>query len=470
MAAYRGGMSLDSLYYLLARESMLGMSFDTAMAFNLSIPTPAAPPFRDSVLSQRYRLYVLSGLHEDARALKDSLPQLASFSRPRRRPDWEVKLQSGVAGERQGLARSYPSGFEVPGIDTAGWVVRNQGRFGLPLPSPAPLPLSASLGYELAKTYYKDSLDYRGELQLQASLPAQGLSFGAGIEAGRITGVGAVWAGKGDATWFSLASAGTWVATLGFEGEWEGSGEKRYDAAWASLYREWETRSGASFQASLAATWLGLAPLQVPGMGNVIFVDDVSKSEPVHYSDARFADTVPRSPPMTTYFRYTSAPDTLAFACPQDAATLRASLGLTVPLGWSIQAALGGAYALVHHPDRYRWREIQGNDSVPTDADFRGFALNRADGRYYRAYLKRVSGGFTERYLPTPLREESRLRIDHRIGGDLTFSRRIGRLARVVLGGTVERTFSTLSDRASIWIPEWDYGLSLRVTLAGGGR
>lgn len=471
LAAYRQGMSLDSLYWMLAREAMLGMSFDTALAFNLSIPTPAGRPFKDSVLTQRYRLYVLSGLHDDARALKDSLPGLVERARPRRPPEWEWKLLSGVSGEKQSLARSYPSRVEVPGIDTAGWLVKNQGRIGLPLPSPATLPLSLSLGYELAKTYYKDSLDYRGELLFQASLPSAGLSAGAGMEMGRITGVGNVHAAKGDATWFSLAASGTWVATTGFEGEWDGSGEKRYEAAWASLYREWELGARSAVQASLAATWLGMASLEVPGMGNVIFVDDVSKTQPVHYKDASFRDTVSRTPAYAAYFNYVRAIDSLAFACPQNAVTLRSGLGYTHRIGWGIQAGLGGTYSFSFYPDRYRWKETRDTTALPGGPDvFRFYALNQADGQYYRGYLEKISGGFTENYLPTPLEERERLRMDHRFGGDLGLSRRFGRRMQLSLAATAERTYSTLADEASVWIPEWDYGVSLRWTLSGGGR
>lgn len=467
--AYRKGMPLDSLYFLLAGQALGRLSFDTAMAFNLSIPTPASGGFRDSVLSQRYRLYRLSGLHEDADRLKDSLPLLPEPPPPRRRGEWSVLFRSGQTGEDQGDARIYPSGQILPGVDTGGWVGRSQGMLSFPLPSPVSLPLSIALGYDLAKSYYKDSLDVRGRIELRADRILERFFASFAMEAGRIAELGPVTAYKGDLTWIGQGRGGHWIGYAGYESEWEGFRDKRYDVGWLSLLREWNFGSGWSMQGSLAASLLLLDPYRVAGVGKVIFVDDVSKAQPTHFTDASFQDSIPRGSVITRYRFYTEASDSLPPShYSQDAITLRPGLGFSLPafLGARVDIDLG--YGLTFYPEAYAWKEIAGADLPPgTEQEFRGYALNRADGRYYRAILTNPSGGIREVYLPAPLRERRVFRRDHSMAGGVAMSRALSRWGEVRIDLGVERTLSNLSGRAPIWIPEWEYNASIRWFKAG---
>lgn len=464
--AYARGMPMDSLYYLLAGQALGRLAYDTAMAFNLSIPTPAQGAFRDSVLVQRFRLYRVSGLHQDADHLRDSLPTLPERPSERRPAEWSVRIRSGFSGEDQGYARSYPSGLALPGTDTGGWFGGSEGSLFLPLPSPSRFPLSAGLGYELGKSYYKDSLDYRAGLELRADRIFAGFSAGVSAQAGRIAGLGAVAAWKGDWTWFSLAGTGYWVGHGGYETEWEGLRDKRYDAAWLSLLRAWELRPGWTLQGSFAGTLLLLDPFEVPGMNNVIFVDDVAKSAPVHYRDAGFGDTLPGG--RAAYVLYTGAKDSLAFLCPQNSITLRQRASIGLPAGFGAKAELGMGYGFAFYPEAYAWKEDAGGEAAPGDTiDFRGYALNRADGRYYRAYLDRRNGDLAETYGTVPLRERRVRRMDHLLGADATLSRGLARWGEARLELGVERTLSNLSGEAPVWIPEWDFRAGIRWSMSG---
>jgi len=474
---YSRGMSLDSLYFLLAGQALGGGAYDTAMAFNLAIPTPPAGAFRDSVLIQRHRLYLLSGLRADAAGLKDSLPiQSWEYRVPgpdmepapaRRTAAWSVRIRSGFIGEDQGPARSYPSGLAVPGTDTGGWQGSSKGNLDLPLPSPAGVPLSLGMGYDIAKSYYKDSPDYRAEVGLRADALPGGLSASVSLGAGRIAGRGAVTSWKGDATWFGMAGSGYWVGQGGYESEWEGFHEQRYGAAWLSLLREWGLGSGWSLRGSLAGTLLMLDPLEVPGMGNVIFVDDVSKPRPVHFRDGSFRDTVPGTG-IAGYGRYTQARDSVPFLCPQGVLALRPGLAFGLPAALGARAELAFGYGFAFYPAAYAWREAGGGEPVPGDTvDFRGYALNRADGRYYAAFLDLRNGGFDESYGTVPLRERRVRRMDHSFEAETALARALGRWGELRLEIGLERTLSNLSGEAPIWIPEWDYRAGIRWSMAG---
>jgi hypothetical protein len=468
--AYKRGMPLDSLYFLLAREAMGSLAYDTAMAFNLSVRTPAEPgPFRDSLLSQRHRLYVLSGLADDAARLKDSLPREAWASRREKRPiAWDIRFASAWSGETQGVARAYPTGFSIPGTDTSGADLKSRGNLSVPLPSPASLPLSVGLGYEAAKTYYKDSLDVRAEASLKADRILDRFSAAASAEAGRIAGVGNVAAAKAELTFMALAPGGFWLGDAGYEIEWEEFRDKRYDALWLSGFREWDLGSGRSLQGSLSASLVRLDPFRVPGMGNVIFVDDVSKSAPTHYRNGTFSDSLPAGSPITRFARYIEARDSTEFTCPQDALTLRPHAAFGWPLPGGFGAEVNVAYSFVYHPSPYRWMELGGAEPVPGDSvEFRGYALNRADGLYYRAFLDSRSGGMSEAYGSVPLVKKTRHRVDHRHAAGFSLRRPTRSFGSFTLDFEVERTFSTLSDRAPVWIPEWEYGVAFRWSLAG---
>lgn len=466
--AYRKGMPLDSLYYRLAGQALGGLAFDTAMVFNLSIPTPKPGPFRDSVLSQRYRLYLLAGLSGDAAALKDSLPASALPVPPRRKAEWTVRSGGGYYHEDQGIARNYPSGAEAPGVDTGGWLASSHGSLGLPLPSPDALPLVLDLGYDLVKTYYKDSLDYRAGAGLRTERILDGLSAGISAEAGRLSGVGAVTAWQGDLTWIAPLGSGWWLGHAGYGSEWEGFRDNRYHAAWISLLREWSFNRGFSLQASLSGTMSLQEPFQVPGMGKVIFVDDVSKSQPVHFRDRTFQDTVPRGSPITAFLRYSEARDSTAFRCSQDVFTVRPGIALGLPAAAGFRTELGLSYAFAWYPEEYSWLEDRDPEPVPGDSvEFRGYALNRADGRHYRAFMDSRSGGFDEYYGTVPLRERSLPRRDHRLGAGITVSRRTLSWGEFRFEAEAERTFSSLEGISPVWIPEWEYGATLRWSLSG---
>lgn len=470
LEAYKRGMPLDSLYFLLAQDAMRNLSFDTAMAFNLSVRTPKVPgAFRDSLLRQRHRLYVLSGLSEDARRLRDSIPRESWSVRREARPlAWDLRFSSAYSGETQGAARAYPTGTFLPGTDTAGADLKSKGNLSIPLPSPASLPLTAGLGYEAAKTYYKDSLDMRAEATLKVDRILDRFSAAASFVMGRIAGVGSVAAGKTELTFLSLAPGGFWIGDAGYEIEWEEFRDKRYDAFWISGFREWDLGSGRSLQTSLSASFVRLDAFNVPGMGNVIFVDDVSKSAPTHFRDGSFADSLAPGSPITRFARYIEARDSSEFPCPQDALTLRPHAAFGWPLPGGFGAEVNAAYSFVYHPSPYRWLEIGGPEPVPGDSvEFRGYALNRSDGLYYRAFLDSRSGGMVESYGGIPLKQRTVRRVDHRYAAGFTLRRPTRAFGTFALDFEAERTFSTLSGRAPVWIPEWEYGAAFLWSWSG---
>jgi hypothetical protein len=502
--AYQQGMPRDSLYFLLAEDALRSLAYDTAMAFNLSVSTPISGAFRDSLLFQRYRLYQISGLVEDAERLKDSLPQSLSRSalaadinysastlspeqaamrslslRSRMRPDWELRFLSGYVGEQQTEAVNYPSGLRIPGLESEGWQAKTQGRLGFSLPfesvssASSAFPLRLGLGYAVTKSYYKDSLDYRAEFQLKAERILKGLSGGISTEMGRVAGIGAVAAWKADLTYLAMGEGGFWLGNLGFESEWEQFTEtfreKRYDAAWISLFKQWGLGK-VSLQGAFSASLLQFDPLRISGLNHVMFVSDVSQTRPVHFRDATFSDSLPKNS-IASYSLYVGALDSVPWQIPQNTISLRPSLGFSAPLGWGAISEWTGSYSFTLYPERYSWWESQGSQEselgVGDTVEFRGYALNQVDGQYYQAAIDQRSGGFDEIYATAPLREQRLLRQDHRFSLDMVLKRPLGFLGVLALTSRMERTYSNLSGIAPLWIPAWDYGVGLRWTQTG---
>lgn len=465
MSAHRMGMSLDSLYYFLAETALRKHAFDTALVFNLTIQTPKTGSFRDTILAQRYRVYSLAGLKTEANRLRDSMG-LSPYSEPapRRKPEWNLALGSGFGEEDYYGARLYPYGLNLGGFGSQGWQVRNQGQLIHPLPSPGSFPLSAGLGYDLNKSYYKDSLDYRVRLQLRAEEALGGFGFTVSGQVGEVTGTGVVGSGKVGASLLQVQGGVITFVDVGFETEWAEGGEWRFDAAWLSLYRDWGLAGGCRTSLSLSVSGVRMDPLDGAFPDKLLYVDDVTKEQPTHYQDASFQDTLVYTR-FNKFSEYTRTPGQVDFPTrsSQSFVALLPVLGFSFPLPWNLSAEASGGFSLSVFPEPYAWIVAPPIPSeTPENPEFRGFALNRADGRQYAMAIKVESGGHSEFYSSEPVRTVKKKRVDRQAHASFGLKRRLGLLGILVLDGTVKKYGSNISGESPIWIPSWEYGLSFR--------
>ena len=466
LEAHAEGMPKDSLYYFLAEIARRKTALDTAMGFNLAVGTPAPGAFRDSVLAQRYRLYVASGLTSDAAALRDSLSTLpdASPRRLGRLSRITARLGTGWFRESSPAAFAYPFRIGLGGYEPEGFQHRARGGFEFPIHEGGRMAWTGGMEMQALKSYAKDSVDYRLGAALRAERPGrEGWSAGVGAEAGRITGSGWVGACKAEGGWLSLRPAGLALIMGGIATEWDERGRQRFQSAWLTGFRDATSGSGRGFTAMLSLTGLRLDPISETLAWREIYVDDVSLPRPVHYQDATYSDSLP-STGRGTFARYTSAAGSVSTVsnAPQSCLTAAPSIAFALPLGSGVIAELTLAASGSWYPEPYRWDRAPLPQGDPATGDFLGFARNRADGRDYAAYLIQGNGGFTETYGAAPVVRRERTRLDGQAEAEFGVRRSFAGWGTLAASVGARRNATTLEGEAPVWIPEWYAGAALR--------
>jgi hypothetical protein len=319
--------------------------------------------------------------------------------------------------------------------------------------------------YEALKSYAKDSLDYRAGLRLKADhLFLDSLSLSLSADIGNVTGSGMVTAYKLESSYLSFSGTRVTMLQGGVEAERDHVWKSRFTGFWISFYQDRSLATGRGINYSLSASGILVDPIREETTQRIMYVDDVKKTNPVHYRDPGFQDTLPGKG-ISTFVQYTSNTglDTAGAMSPQSLLTLLPTLGYSIPLPLAFSAEAGCHYILTFYPHAYRWTEAplpQG--FAEASGDFQGLALNQADGGRYAATLIRQNGGFQEHYGAEPESETSRLRIDNQVGLELSLRRRWAEWGAVALNGVAKRNWSTVAGIAPIWIPKWDMGAELK--------
>lgn len=473
LAAHAAGMPEDSLYWMLSETAWRKGAIDTAMGFNLAIRTPAPGPFRDSVLSQRYRLYAAAGLSRDAAALRDSLPPrpVSVEKRPLR---ITARLGSGRFSEHNDSAHTGP--FALGLADTAfeGNEYRLHAGLEGPIGRGGAVAWTAGLELQGVKSYAKDSLDSRlGATLREEGWLVPGLSIGAGIGGGRVTGSGWVGSCKGEASWLAFGPEGLTVVSTGLESEWDEEGRDRFQVAWLAWYRDGTLRTGRGFSASASLSGFRSDPISDRTGYHAFYVDDVRAAAPNHYSDPGYAQKITPASSRLAYQAYTVDHGSVfsSWRAPQSFLAFSPQATYALPLPGKIVSELTVSLSGSWYPEPYLRDQAALPAGAPADLPFRqgsandtvfGIARNRADGREYVAFLNQVSGGFEEHYAETPLRRERRTRLEGQGSGQVTLRRPFRSWGTLSLSASAKRYVSNLGDAAPVWIPEWDAGISLQ--------
>jgi hypothetical protein len=460
--AHTAGMPRDSLYYFLAEIAWRKTALDTAMGFNLAIGTPPPGTFRDSVLSQRLRVYAASGLDRDAAAVRDSLPTRWS-ARSRAPLRVSGRLGTGYFGEEDYHALAYPFAADLGGYRPEGWQHRTRGAFDAPLFRSGVTAWRAGIELQAVKSYAKDSLDYRAGATLKAEgIGLDGLSMGVTAEGGKVTGSGWVGACKWETGWLSLGAGGITVVTGGVESEWDQHGRDRFQSAWLTWYRDRSLGSGRGFNYSLSLSGLRLDAIAESSQWREMYVDDVSKPKPTHYRDGTYADSLSGAG-IAGFSRYVSNTGARVSSSrsTQSYLALLPAAGYSLPVGGKVIAEASLSFSGAWYPDTYRWEPAPRPPAALTTDSFQGLALNRADGREYAAYLIQGNGGFQEAYGAKPMEASSRVRLDGQAGAELSLRRPFAGWGALACAALAKKGLSTLGGVAPIWIPSWDWGASL---------
>jgi hypothetical protein len=471
LAAHAAGMPEDSLYWMLSDAAWRKGAIDTAMGFNLAIRTPAPGPFRDSVLSQRYRLYGAAGLSRDAAALRDSLPRRADAEakRPMR---LAARVGSGWFGEKNDSAHVGPFGLGLADTSFRGYEHRIGAGLEAPLGRGGSISWTAGLEMQGVKSYAKDSVDSRlGATLREEGWIRPGLSLGLGMGGGQVTGSGWVGSCKGEASWIGFSAEGFTVVSAGLESEWDEEGRDRYQVAWLAWYRDGTLRAGRGLSVSASVSGFRSDPIEDESRFRIFYVEDVRAAKPAHYSDPAYSRAITPSSPKLAYQAYTADHDSTGTSsrAPQSFLAFSPQAAYTLPLPGKFAAEFTLSLSGAWYPEPYLRdyaampagapAELPLQD--PVDTVF-GFARSKADGRDYAAYLNQISGGFEEHYAETPLRRESRTRLEGQGSAQVTVRRPFGAWGTLSLAGLAKRYVSNLGSASPIWIPAWDAGITLQ--------
>jgi hypothetical protein len=471
LAAHAAGMPEDSLYWMLSETAWRKGAIDTAMGFNLAIRTPAPGEFRDSVLTQRYRLYSASGLTRDAEGLRDSLPRgaAAGSKRPLR---VTARMGSGWFGERNDSAHIGPFGLGLPDTAFRGYEHRFHAGLEAPLGRGGEISWTAGLEMQGVKSYAKDSLDSRlGATLREAGWIHPGLSLGAGIGGGQVTGSGWVGSCKGDASWLAISPEGFTMLSAGLESEWDEEGRDRFQVAWLAWYRDGTLRTGRGFTASASVSGFRSDPIRDQSPFRIFYVDDVRAAEPKHYSDPAYSQAITPASRKLAFQAYTEdhGSTTASSRAPQSFLAFSPQATYALPLPGKLISELTVSLSGSWYPEPYLRDYAVLPAGASADLPLRaakdtvfGFARNQADGREYAAYLNQVSGGYEEHYADAPLRRERRTRLEGQGSTQVTLRRPFGGWGTLSLSALAKRYVSNLGSAAPIWIPAWDLGISLQ--------
>ncbi len=467
MQAYQHGMSLDSLYYFLAEAAFGKCSYDTAMAFNLTIRTPAFQPMRNMVLQQRYKLYSIAGLSIEAAQLRDSLPQKL-IPEENRIPQWDLKWSSGYDRENYFTAYDYPFSQSPEGLNSTGWLFKQQGNLLWPLLSPKRFPLSSGVGYEIGKNYYYDSLDYRINLKFKVEHIWDSLSLTLAGQMGQVTSIGHVYSYRTEISYLNISEERLMLANAGIESEYNSHGDKRFTSGWLTWYHDGFLQKGKGF--AWLFSFFGVQVDQAVEKIPLLYVDDVSKPRPTHFKDNQFQDSIPYQK-ITAYQLYTNDPGSISSAIsPQSFISIFPNLSYTHPLYWNWIGEINSGYALTIYPKSYTWLEAKIPQSASSTAaqSFRSLVLNQVDGKYYSSLLRVENGGIKEYYSSSSALHKIKKRIDQRAQIGFNLKRSLMNWGYLTLEFNMFRTWSNLSQDAAIWIPHKEYSAAVKWNKSWG--
>lgn len=470
---------MDSLRYVLGELDCLQEDYDSALGIHLSIPLPSSGIFRDSMLAQRARIFDRIW---PASALSE---REAAASRPSL--DWEIS--SGHSRSFSKSGPDFPYGQEGTGFRTQAWSMDTQAGLTWPLSLHerngsltaqarlSPSRTSPDLDLELRAKAYDviwENLSLAGGANLRKSAglmqPAT-FSFSSSrywpFEKGSLSVDAQL-----DGEWkqraaFNLSSSRYWPSEKGSlsvqahaGGDWQNHGGFQGGNAGMGFTRSTYLAGESSFDFSLNGAIQSRKPETQGLAAPVLYVDDIARIRPTHFQGPEFRDTLSQDAP-SPYELYIlhAGEQSLSLRAPQTSFSATPSFAFGFPLfaGWQAQA--GTHYGMDLYPE-YAWDEAPGPDGLePFSGDFRGLALNRADGRRYAVVLVEGEGegeALGEYYGARPLEHRKARRWDQKAGLDFNLSRYFGGQF-LTLGASAEFGWSNLPCTAPASSTPWQW-------------
>lgn len=455
-------LSEDTLHYRLGQQAFDRQRFDSALGHHLVANLPAAGTFRDTLLAQRSRIF--------ARIWPAAAPRAGSTDT--RETDTAAEALNAVfdwgmgTSHSRGVFRSglwQPDGWQGMGYEDRYWMYNSYARQSWPLAiGDQELQLAVNLNQATAAEF--STLDAALEAEIsEGVLEGLALVLSGGLRKSRLWGSYPSYDLQISKAWH-FEGLGLGLET-GFSREWDAQGRRLNDQAWIALRNDAELESGNTLGFSLKGAAERLDSQYDWITASVLYVDDVSKTQPTHFRAPDFADTLFQNTgdAFAQYAGNTGALQ-LGMTAPRSYFSLSPAVqyGFSLPRGFG--ALAGARYSLDLYPES-AWDWVPMPDSLdPSNADLVGLAYNRADGRYYAAALVEENGVLRESYGTVPLQKRKAKRLDQRAGLEFSLWRALPHGYTLALDATADFGWSNLHGTSPIESQPWQFGLTFNLS------
>ncbi|MFP4162765.1 MAG: hypothetical protein ACLFVE_02195 [Chitinispirillaceae bacterium] len=466
--AYSQGLSRDSLFYYWSQSRLHKGVLDSALASNYMIKSSHSGHFRKDVLVQRYTIYKRLGWEKDAERVLDTLKACRSPFLP----DIDVKVKSGVDRGKTVADTSSPwgGGAQSPVSQTgndffssaefsstwrrqkmsAGLKMEASMRTGLRA-SDAQMGDSVSVNGKLFLNYNGKPFSLSGALSVIRQIDDT-LLVGTDIQGGKIAN-------------------GMWLPMI-----WGGAGLYYNAGGDFDNFRLWTFASvRRSLDKRVSAELSGFVNVNIENTcsftltenpARVFYAEDARLQYPVFYTDSDFNTVIDTSLIIRLKNEIlSSGSDTLIpVAFKQPFSSIMLNPKASIKLNSRFPVSFGLSYIFDYYWEPYEWDQIRSSSQY--------IVFSRSEGRYY--YIPddfKIEGNneglaLSPQLLPGDVVvHHSEIRIDNTLCADISLILYDGKAGKVNIESAYSRTWSTLSRRAPIKIPEWSVSAMLKWRL-----
>lgn len=478
LKAYAAGMPAESLYYFWADAYLRKGAYDSALALNFSIDEPSEQDFGIDLLKQRYLIYSALGWKAQADSVIDSLKTFGRYRTRRFVPTVDLRLGAGYRYANELIDTTQPWG----GNDEDGQSVEKGTGYSGHVKLTWSLPwlpddmLSAGVGVKADKPYWAgERLSDMDSASVSASAFA-GLSNLLDRFSVDYTAEYRRYYDKTDnvdqtlsLAYFTALPAGTFLLNGGYGLTLAQPDSVESHNAWLMTW--FGTDLSPRLRLGISISALAVFADQYTVTDNsydILYVDDVSSPNPTYYRDSSYTEPIRQSDYLSTFHYVTSGinasrtPLKVSKTIPQTHMIGGVGIEPAIATPFGLRLTPGLRWNISYYPAPYQWYVL--DEGLPDTANH--FARNRADGKYYHVVsgprIIWLADSVTQEFDgPVDNRVISRHRIDNAISGKVSLTRGFGTFGALTLSAAGAKTWSTLSGRTPVDIPDWHWSVSL---------
>ena len=463
--ARKCGMSKDSMFYLFAELYVQKTVFDTALAFNYAIKATKNDSMYSKKFEQRYLIYSLINLKSEADKAMDSLGLYTSKRKFNLYiPRFTVGLNSGYKNNRFFTPELYSDNLQFPmsSILSSGYSGNFNCSIDWDLPWPGDRLLTIGTAYVSnkssdQKTFKSDSLAHTWSTSLQINdIHSFSLSYNFSRNKNQLNAYSS--SNSLQLSWIKPDSSYSNISGVSLIGDLAIAHSKilyqRYTLY--GFYEKSLTKKIATVFSVLASS---LIKEKQPFMNTVKISKITGVPEDPFFLNSLF-DTIKKPTSLTEIKPYkdtitANSIDTslILQQIPYTIHSISPSIVSTFQLFLNFKVNTSLDWTFTYFSEDQIWK-------VPQDLSY--IALNISDGKLYNVKNPGdIRGGLDTNTID----EVKKKRIDNTLAFSISIDHAVWKIGDFVIGGTVEKTYSTLSDNSPVEIPDWSWEISSSLTF-----